>query len=357
MEKEKQVVVLIPAYNPDQKMTGLIEELSKEYEHIVVVNDGCSKEYDSVFDGLKNNEKIDGEIHLVVHEVNKGKGRALKTGYSYIMEKFPDALGVITVDADGQHTPTDTRKCVKQFLSEPTKAVFGCRDFSENSGIPARSLFGNRVTSRLMKFFCDIELTDTQTGLRVIPTSAIPELLQVKGERYEFEMNAIFDMKDNDLEWTEVPIEVIYIDNNESSHFNPIKDSLRIYKVFMKFCLSSFGSALLDLIIFTIMSHVLVAVAGDYLIQVSTIIARICSGIFNYCINKWIFSGKKKTKASVSGPKYLLLWLVQMLLSAELVDIAAKFIPINATVIKIVIDTILFFISYKIQQKWVFKSK
>lgn len=353
MKKEDQVIVLIPAYNPDQKMTGLVEKLVQEYEHIIIVNDGCSQEYDSVFDGLKKYP-----VEILVHEVNKGKGRALKTGYEYVLEKYPNALGVITVDADGQHTPEDTRKCVEQFLKEPEKAVFGCRDFSENSGIPARSLFGNRVTSKLMKFFCDIELSDTQTGLRVVPVTAISELLKVKGERYEFEMNAIFAMKDLDILWTEVPIEVIYIDNNESSHFNPIKDSLRIYKVFVKFCLSSFGSSIVDLLIFTIMTHVLAGLAGAYLIQASTVIARICSGIFNYSINKWIFSTKKKKpSAAISGPKYLLLWLIQMILSAELVDLAAKVIPINATIIKVVIDTILFFISYKFQQKWVFATK
>ena len=209
-----------------------------------------------------------------------------------------------------------------------------------------------------MKFFCDIVLSDTQTGLRVIPMFAVPELLEVKGERYEYEMNAIFAMKDMNLEWTEVPIEVIYIDDNESSHFNPIKDSLRIYKVFLKFCLSSFGSALIDLLIFTLLSHNLAGLLGKYLIQGSTVIARICSGIFNFSINRWIFSGKKKqTKAVVSGPKYLVVWLVQMILSAELVHLGAAYIPISPTVIKIVIDTILFFISYKIQQKWVFHKK
>lgn len=358
MEKETQVAVLIPAYNPDQKMSGLVEKLSQEYQYIIVVNDGCSKDYDAVFEGLKNNPAISGNVEILQHEVNRGKGRALKTGYEYIMNTYPDLQGVITVDADGQHTPEDVAKCVKEFLSNPAKAVFGCRDFSENSGIPARSLFGNRLTSRLMKFFCDIVLSDTQTGLRVVPMSAIPELLQVKGERYEYEMNAIFAMKENDLEWTEVPIEVIYIDDNQSSHFNPIKDSLRIYKVFLKFCLSSFGSALIDLLIFSLLSHNLAGVLGKYLIQGSTVIARICSGIFNFSINRWIFSSKKKqSKAVVSGPRYLVVWLVQMILSAELVNLGAGFIPISPTIIKMIIDTILFFISYKIQQKWVFHEK
>lgn len=354
--KEDKIIVLIPAYNPDQKMTGLIEALSKNFKYIVVVNDGCSKEYDEVFAGLSNNKNIEEPIDIVVHEKNKGKGRALKTGYQHILDKYPDASGIITVDADGQHTPEDVLKCCAEYHKDPSKVIFGCRDFSKNSGIPARSMFGNRLTSRLMKFFCDIELSDTQTGLRLVPVNILPDLLSVKGERYEYEMNVIFELKDMDQEWKEVPIEVIYIEDNASSHFNPIKDSLRIYKVFFKFCLSSLGSALVDLVLFSILSFFLASLVGDYKIILATVIARICSGIFNYLVNRWIFSTKrKKAKASTSGPKYLLLWLVQMFISAILVNGLAHLLPmINATLIKVVIDTILFFISYKLQQKLVF---
>lgn len=351
MEKERRVVILIPAYNPDEKMTGLVEELAEEYENILVINDGCSEDYIPIFEKLTC-------ATVVKHEVNCGKGRALKTGYQYVLEHYPDALGVITVDADGQHTPKDTRKCVEAFLQAPEKVIMGVRDFSRSSGIPARSLFGNRVTSRLMKFFCDIELSDTQTGLRVVPVKYLPEFIQIKGERYEYEMNSIFVMKDMDIEWVEVPIEVIYIDHNESSHFNPIKDSLKIYKVFAKFCLSSLGSSVLDLGVFTLLMHFIAGGFANTGIIVSTVGARILSGIFNYIVNKWIFSTKsKKTTHAISGVRYLALWLVQMSLSALLVEFLAVRLPIHATIVKLVVDTILFFISYKLQQKWVFSAQ
>jgi len=351
--KESRVVVLIPAYNPDKKMTSLIKEMNEAFEHIVVVNDGCTSEFMPLF------EEVDGLVSRVNHEVNKGKGQALKTGFEYILNNIPNSLGVVTVDADGQHTVKDTLNCCKKFLDNPKTGVFGCRDFTSDSDIPPRSRFGNRLTSRLMKFFCDIELSDTQTGLRVLPTSCLKDMLEVPGERYEYEMNMIFALKDLGIGWVECPISVIYLDNNESSHFNPIKDSLKIYKVFLKFCISSFGSSLLDLIVFTIaagmLSGVLPATGILSYIVVSTVIARVCSGVFNYSFNRWIFGGKSKVGSS--GPKYLAVWFVQMSLSAGIVGLISAALPaVFPTLIKVIVDTILFFISYKIQQKWVFKK-
>lgn len=346
-----EIVALIPAYNPDEKMTTMMDELVKEFDKIVVVNDGCDDSYAAIFEKVSAYDNVT----VVTHEVNKGKGRALKTGLEYIMNNCSNAKGVVTADADGQHTTKDILNCCKVFLEENCKSVFGCRDFSSDSDIPPRSRFGNQLTSKLLKFFCDISLSDTQTGLRVLPVNHIKELLEVAGDRYEYEMNMIFALKDYDLLWKEVPIEVIYIDDNASSHFNPIKDSFRIYKVFFKFMLSSFGSSIVDIVLFTIFQIFLKPMFAIWYVTISTALARVCSGIFNFSINRWIFGSK--AKITTTGPRYLILWFVQMCLSAGLVTAACYLIPINETIIKIVIDTILFFISYKIQQKWVFVKK
>ena len=351
--KEK-IILLVPAYNPDEKMIDFINATSEFFDNIVVVNDGCSEEYNNIFDKVKD------KVILLKHEINKGKGRALKTGFSYIKENMKECTGVVTADADGQHTCDDVLGCCEDFINNPIKAVFGCRDFYSDTRIPPRSRFGNRLTSRLMKFFCDIKLSDTQTGLRVLPLSRLEDLIKVEGDRYEYEMNMIFALKDMGTDWVEHKISVIYIDDNSSSHFNPIKDSIKIYKIFLKFCISSFGSSVLDLIIFTIASYFLVT--KGYLnlkidgIYVSTAIARICSGIFNYCVNKIIFVGRSKKTNRLSGAKYMVVWFVQMMLSAFIVANIYELCPfIHQTIIKIIVDTILFFISYKIQQKWVFK--
>ncbi len=353
MEKINDIAVLIPAYNPDSKMTKLVEELNERFEHIIIVNDGCTGEFTKLFD------EVSDKATVLVHEVNKGKGVALKTGFKHIIDNPGELVGVITVDADGQHTPEDVIGCCRLFAENTDLPVFGCRDFLSDTDIPARSRFGNRLTSRLMKFFCDIELSDTQTGLRVLPVKILPDMLEVKGDRYEYEMNMIFALKDLEVNWTEKPISVIYIENNESSHFNPIKDSMRIYKVFFKFMLSSFGSSIVDISLFAVFQAILMPLfATNLYIGVSNVAARICSGTFNFLVNRWIFGSK--SNISKSGPRYLIVWFIQMCISTGLVTLFTNVLSIEAgvlsVVIKVVIDTILFFISYKIQQKWVFKK-
>ena len=285
--------------------------------------------------------------------MNKGKGRALKTGFEYIKDAYPKIKGVVTVDADGQHELPDVLACCEKFLENPETTVFGCRDFSADTKIPPRSKFGNRLTSRLMKLLCGISLSDTQTGLRVIPAGYLDEFIAVKGERYEYEMNCVMRIKELELELVEVPIRVIYIDDNKSSHFNPIMDSIRIYKVFLKFCLSSFGSFIVDIICFMVAKHFIGPICPASYIIISTAIARVISGVFNYSVNRMIFASKAKTTSS--GPKYMLLWAVQMALSALIVHGLHYVIPIGATIIKVVVDTLLFLLSYSIQRNWVFK--
>ena len=352
----EQLIALVPAYCPEPSMVESVKELAEHFPAVVIVDDGCGPEYASVFDAVKD---VPG-VQIVHHPENKGKGRALKTGFSYVLEHYPEALGVVTLDADGQHTVKDTLACCEKFLENPHSIVFGCRDFESDTKIPPRSRFGNRLTSRLMKFFCDIKLSDTQTGLRVHAMEYLKELVEVKGERYEYEMNVIFALKEMDVPFVEVPIEVIYLDNNASSHFNPIRDSLKIYKVFIKFCISSFGSFIIDIVIFTILCKLFLATSEEgellrrYYIPAATAVARICSGMFNYNFNRWIF--KSHSKVSSSGPKYLLVWLIQLCISALSVHGLVKWLKGNETFTKFCVDTLLFFISYKVQQLWVFKS-
>ncbi len=351
------IIALIPAYNPDKGMITLVEELAEHFLHIVIVDDGCGETFAPIFEKVS----VFPQVVILRHEENKGKGRAIKTGFSYITDHYPDAAGVVTLDADGQHTVADTLKCCEKFRENPESIVFGCRDFEADLQIPARSRFGNRLTSRLMRYFCDIRLSDTQTGLRVHSMSYLPQLVEVEGERYEYEMNVIFWLKEAGVPFAEVPIEVIYLNNNESSHFNPIVDSFKIYKVFFKFCISSFGSAILDYLIFILMVWLLGRYAAEgsfaltYYIEISTAAARICSGLFNYNFNRRIF--KSREGVASSGSRYLLLWLVQMCISAMAVKGLVLLAGGLEWLIKPLVDTALFFISYKIQQLWVFRKK
>ena len=97
-------VILIPSLEPDDRLPAYaVKLLEKGFAHLVVVDDGSSEKYQPIFNRLAEMEGCT----VLHHEVNKGKGCALKTGYAYIEENMPECVGVITADADGQHTVED----------------------------------------------------------------------------------------------------------------------------------------------------------------------------------------------------------------------------------------------------------
>jgi len=344
--------IIIPAYEPDDKLIGLMDNLvSAGLSPIVVVNDGSDKRaYGRIFDEVS----VRGAV-VLDHAVNMGKGRALKTAFNYCLNEYPDIAGVITADSDGQHTASDIKKCMDALVQNPEKLVLGVRDFDE-SGIPARSVFGNKTTSRVMKFLTGMSISDTQTGLRGISAEFMKFLLTEKGERFEFETNMLLSTKDLGIEILEVPIRTIYLEENKSSHFNPIKDSIRIYAVFLKFMFSSLSSSVVDIALFSVFCALFrnVPVAIGY-IMLSTILARVISATYNFLINyKVVFkSGSNSAKAAF---KYILLALFIMLSSGALVSFFHGFIPTSPEfVVKIPVDCLLFLVSFFVQREIVYK--
>ena len=228
MQKIRDIVIIIPSYNPDEKLVNLVEELvDYGFEKLVVVNDGSSPESLVYFDKVAEKK----ECKLLVHEKNMGKGCALKTAFSYCLG-MKECCGVITVDGDGQHLPKDIMACVEAMHQDNKKVVLGVRDFSAKN-VPFRSKFGNEMTKMVFRVVCGIRLSDTQTGLRGIPMQYLKQFASYQGERYEYETNMLLMMKKDGIEWQEVKISTVYLDNNERSHFNPIKDSWKIYKTIL----------------------------------------------------------------------------------------------------------------------------
>lgn len=342
----EDIVILIPAYKPEKEIMGkFLEELTKKFKNIVIVNDGSGTEFDDFFVSLKNQG-----LDVIHHEVNKGKGRAIKTGFDYILNKYINALGTITADCDGQHTVEDIIKCAEELRRHPEDLIVGCRDFNQED-VPARSKFGNKLTRTIFKIFIGINITDTQSGLRAFGKDLMKLFQKTEGERYEYETNMLIECKTYDIKIQEVTIKTVYINKNEGSHFNPIKDSLKIYKLFFKYIISAVSSFLLDILLFTLFVNI---IKIDQKIIVATVLARIISAIYNFVINsKLVF--KKGSKSSII--KYIVLSIIQMLISGYAVTYIVKFININATVIKIVVDTIIFLVNFVIQREWVFKNK
>ncbi len=352
--KTDNITVIIPSYKPDEKLLSTIRGiLAAGMNDIIVVDDGGGDEYAHIFSEA---EKIDG-CAVIRHNVNRGKGAALKTAFEYFLENRPDSAGVVTADADGQHL-TDDIAAVASKMVESGGVVLGCRDFSA-SDVPARSKFGNRCTSFVFKIFFGMKISDTQTGLRAIPREYVKTLMGADGDRYEYETNMLILIKRSGIPYEEQTISTVYIDDNSSSHFRPIRDSIRIYSMMLKFVVSSFSSSVADVLIY----YLILKIIGDGIDQfsanaLSTFIARVCSSLLNYFLNlKTVFKGKsdKRTLARYAVldvglviTSAMLVWTVKSVLHIK--------IPELQSVVKAFIDTMLFFVSFRVQHGWVFKN-
>ena len=346
----QNVSIVIPAYNPDQKLIQLVKELvDYDFSEIIVINDGSDKKYDPIFDQLSEFSTCT----LLRHAVNSGKGKALKTAFSFYIEKHPNGIGIVTADADGQHSPKDIKKVALELVKHPSHLILGVRDFSEEK-IPLRSRFGNVLTKTVVKLAMGMKITDTQTGLRGISGEFAEQLLHVRGDRYEFEMEMIMACKTFKRDISEVTIDTIYIDDNESSHFNPILDSIKIYYVFLRFLFSSLASFVVDVGLFALFSFIFKAFLPTSFIIVATVLARILSSLLNYFLNRnVVFQSFQFTKRTMA--KYYTLAVIQMSASAAGVYFIYHSIGTHEILIKLVVDSILFLFSFYVQRNWVFK--
>ncbi len=232
----KDIVVLIPAYCPDDKLLKLVRDLrAAGLVRIVVVDDGNGAASHAVFENCRALG-----AHIVRHAANLGKGRALKTGINEALLLYPDMAGLVTADADGQHAPADVLRLAQEQLRRPDELIIGARAFSGR--VPLKSRLGNGIT-RFVYFLCTgMPVDDTQTGLRGLPVPRLAELLRLPGERYDYEMKLLMDLPRLALRPVSLPIATIYIDDNKSSHFRAVRDGARIYRTIftsrLSFCLA-----------------------------------------------------------------------------------------------------------------------
>ena len=225
----ERCVIVLPSLNPNEKFDRVLDGLLEAgFRHIVIVDDGSDAAHQKHFARAKTFP----QCVVIPHLGNKGKGRALKDGFAAALARFPDAEGVITIDGDGQHLTQDIIACGNRMLEEKTQVVLGCRDF-DLPGVPARSVAGNKTTSRMFRLY-GIKLSDTQTGLRAIPREYLQRFCGVAGDRFEYETNMLLKMKQWKIGFSEQPIETVYEDENAGSHYNAVKDSWRIFKIMFR---------------------------------------------------------------------------------------------------------------------------
>lgn len=249
--------VIIPALNPDEGLREIVERNWELENQIILVDDGSDKKYERLFWEL-------GEKCIVLHhEENRGKGEAIKTALKYIKEELWECRVVGIMDADGQHLPDDMEKLLMKAAAEPMALIVGSRTIDRN--VPWKSRMGNLITRRIFRMKTGVEVSDTQTGLRSFSTRLLDFMLDIEGERYEYEMNVLVTCAKANIPIIEVPIETIYHDKgNSCSHFRKVRDSVRIYRQLLKFSFVSFSSFLLDYV----MLAGLILVLNNILLQI-----------------------------------------------------------------------------------------
>ena len=366
MSDLSKISVVLPSLDPDEKLIAVVDGLLQYgFSHIILVNDGSKQENLHYFTDLAAQHP---EITLLHHEVNKGKGAALKNAFRWFLANRPDAYGVVTVDGDNQHHPEDTKRCCEHMMATG-HTVLGCRDFDQ-ADVPARSSFGNKTTSMIFKIFVGMTISDTQTGLRAFPREVLEQIVEVYGDRFEYETNMLLAFKTKGIDFDEVKIRTVYIEENKSSHFRVIHDSWRIYKLilahFFRYTVSSIVSAVVDTGAYSLLSKVLSGMlTGLSLTAAAGVIARVISSLLNFFLNKkLVFQTNCSTGKAML--RYYALALPQMAAQVLLTQGVYALFGIRdsatglRTLLYAVVMTVLYFVSYMIQQRWVFapqKSK
>ncbi len=335
-------IALIPAYEPDAKLAELAGDMAVRGFHVLIVDDGSGPDYEAVFAEAARFGTV------LRHEQNRGKGAAIKTGLDRIAECFTGNYTVVTMDADGQHLPSDAARVCAASESEPEALILGSRSFQGH--VPLRSRMGNGITRGVFRLSTGVRVYDTQTGLRAFSQALLPALRGVKGERYEYEMNVLMCWAQDKRPIREIPIETVYLDGNSSSHFSTVRDSIRIYKEILKFSAASLTSFVVDYGLYCLLSALTGAVA------LSNVLARIVSGTVNYTLNrKLVFESSAGVGRSLI--QYILLACGILALNTTLLWLLVTELGLNRYAAKILVEIVLFAISYFVQKRWIFRKK
>ncbi len=336
--------VLIPAYRPSEALVRLVGDLTERgFHRIVIVDDGSGPSFAEIFESLRHHP----QVTLLRHDVNRGKGEALKTGLFHLLQAG-DCAGAVTADADGQHLPEDIERVARRLAeTDGATLVLGCRQFG--AGVPLRSRFGNLVTAAAMRWIAGLALSDTQTGLRGIPRALALRLFETKTAGYEFELDMLVLARHAGFAIAEVPIATVYLDGNRSSHFNPLRDSMRIYFVLLRFTLVSLATALIDNSVFRLV------LALTPSLPEAQLAARAAALSFQYpAARRAVFHSGEPHRREL--PRFLSVAVAHALVSYAAIHWLTQTHGLALFPAKIAVETALFPLNFLLQRDWVFTS-
>lgn len=371
----KPVIYVLPSLDPDERILDLAAALNRLQGQLelLVIDDGSCAERQHYFDQLA---VIEG-CTVIHHEVNKGKGAALKTAFRYLLARYGENgfSGCVTADGDGQHLPEDILHIGAELQEHPQQLILGSRVFTGDD-VPWKSRFGNHLTRFMFCKVLRLNVSDTQTGLRGIPPALMRACLELPGDRFEFETEMLLASKKAGFSILEYPIKTVYFNENSGTHFRPVKDACRIYGVilhsllgeFFSFILSSLSSALVDYLLFCLLYYVLLSDtmiwnlpylgARNPHLFLSAFFARVCSSFWNFMVNRYMVFRKSKRERQPLGKSIagyyglcVLIFIASWLLTAWI----SNYIPVAYG--KPVVDTVLFLLCFATQKFIIFRSR
>ncbi|MCU6761328.1 undecaprenyl phosphate 4-deoxy-4-formamido-L-arabinose transferase [uncultured Roseburia sp.] len=338
-------IVIIPALNPDECLKDIVDRNWELENQIIVVDDGSDEKYHSFFWELSE------KCIVLHHDHNRGKGEAIKTALRYIKKELWEYTMIGIMDADGQHLADDMEKLLVKAAGNPKSLILGCREM--DASVPWKSKAGNQLTKKVFYLKTGVKVSDTQTGLRAFSSDLLDFMLEISGERYEYEMNVLVTCAKRGIEIIEVPIQTIYHDkNNSCSHFRKFWDSLRIYKSLLKFSLVSFSSFLLDYCLFSLL--VFLFPGAGWAAAGANIGARVISAGYNYMMNCHVVFHKKETLKTAL--EYLLLAGMILFINNMVLQVFISGLQIEVHAAKMMTEILLFLISWLIQREIIFKN-
>ncbi len=365
--------VIIPSYNPDVKLSMLVDELIMSgFSDIIVVDDGSDidiRKVETTFEYIKAKR----ECTILHHKQNMGKGVALKTGFRYCLDNRSGENIAITADDDGQYTAEQIVECLEHY-DEIIKSnehdgatgkvlrpiLLAPRDFRDTSYATRKRMI-NHIAGFVMKYLCSVNVKDVQTGLRFIPYEYLDKLLEIEGNGFDYEINMLVEFKYRQISYIEKQILIEPI-AGQYAKYNPLKDIVKFLSVMIKYAVSSLSATVIDLVAFYIFMLLcqssMLSWDDSIIILVATILARVISATFNCIVNKKaVFKADVPIRRVII--KFYIFTLFRAILSYGVVYGLAYLLGsygANFTVVvKLVVDLVLFFIGYDIQKKWVYR--
>jgi glycosyltransferase involved in cell wall biosynthesis len=217
-----KICILIPAYNAEETLGSVLKKIEPLKMDTIVVNDGSSDETKRV--------ASENGAQLLEHPLNLGKGAALRTGFQYILQKGYQV--VITLDADGQHDPSEIPSLLKIFQSVNPDILIASRA-AEFGKMTFLRRFWNRLGVKAVARLCHSDITDSQSGFRLIRTEVL-KAVDLSTSRFETELELLIKACKKGFSVLSVPIKTQKVDGTGSSHFRPVIDTWLVCKIFLR---------------------------------------------------------------------------------------------------------------------------